>query len=194
MDFATELSPASPKRHRSEEADELPPSASAYERAKFAVKVTLASLPPTITSLAEEFHTKFLSLRIELRRLDLTKARLAKEDFVPNSTRIKFELGATTRVKESAAAEYTTLVAQTEIQVALFKAELKKQIVQLVELEIETAKTALRTLFCKSVAALAITVAIDHPTVDHTCASDLVAHTFERHHDSLLRHSEFSGP
>jgi hypothetical protein len=78
--------------------------------AKMAASVTIASLPTAIKSLASKYHQQFLHLRIDLLCIqESTESRLAKEDFEPHLTRFKFDLKASTRVKEQAGNEYKTL-------------------------------------------------------------------------------------
>jgi hypothetical protein len=68
--------------------------------------LTIASLLSAIKSLASKCHQQFLQLRIELRILESTESRLAKEDFEPHLECFKFNLKASTRVKEQAGKSY----------------------------------------------------------------------------------------
>jgi hypothetical protein len=168
-----------------------PPTA--VQMARLAAAVTIASLPPAIKSLASTYHQQFLQLRIDLRVLESTESRLAKEDFVPHSTRFKFDLNASARVKEHAGNEYTTLAERADLALCIFKVAAKRQIVQLVELEIKTLKLAIARLFCQAIGTLAIAMCIHHPQVEgpHQ-AHFLVYLVFERHHRTLLEFSELS--
>jgi hypothetical protein len=127
-----------------------------------AASVTIASLPTAIKSLASKYHQQFLQLRI----LESTESRLAKEDFEPHSTCFKSDLKASTRVKEQAGNEYTTLASRANLALHVFKSAAKRQIVALVELEIKTIKTAISKLYCQAIGTLAIACCIHHPTVE----------------------------
>jgi hypothetical protein len=164
---------------------------SAHERTpKVLLPILLALLPATITTLAESLLDKFLKLRIELLGLEKTKSRLSKEDFRPISTRFKFDLNTSTRVKEQANAQYEALSDSCQVDIAVCKNQLKVSICKLVDLEIEVIKTVIATHFCEAVGSLAIACAISTPTIEDHLADDLVFHTFDVHHETLLRHSE----
>jgi hypothetical protein len=135
----------------------------AVQMACLAASVTIASLPYAIKALASTYHQQFLQLRIDLRVLESTESRLAKEDFEPHSTRFKFDLNASTRVKEHAGNEYMALAERAALALHIFKNAAKRQIVQLVDLEIKTIKTAIAKLFCQAVGTLAIATSIHHP-------------------------------
>jgi hypothetical protein len=135
--------------------------------AKLPLTVALASLPPPIKSLAIKYNSTFLKLRIDLRNLETTHSRLAKEEFIPHSARFKFDLNASERVKEQASEQYKALVEQADVALLLFKHAAKKQIVRLVELEILTTKQAIAKLFCDATGILACAFAIHHPAMDN---------------------------
>jgi hypothetical protein len=162
----------------------------AIEMAKLAASVTLASLPPAIKTLAMRYHSVFLNLRIDLRNLENTQSRLAKDDFIPRSARFDFTLNATDRVKEHASAEYKTLLEQTDLELILFQRTVKRLIVRQLDLEIKTTKKILTEHFCTSIVSLANAVAIHHPTVPNNASSELIHHVFEQHHQTLLVFSE----
>ena len=163
---------------------------SATQEARFAASVLLASLPATITTLAESLLDKFLKLRIELLSHEITKSRLAKDDFRPISTRFKFDLNSSTRVKEQANAQYEALSDRCQVDIAICKDQLKQSICKLVDLEIEVTKNTIATHYCEAVGSLAIACAISSPTIENHLADDLIFYTFEKHHQTLLQHSE----
>jgi hypothetical protein len=193
MDAATEDNPNG-KRQRTEDDAQLSPNASPLEKAKFSATIALASLPATIKSLAMEYHSKFLALRIEIQRLSKTKERLSQADFIPTSARIKFELTASARVKEKANDEFKALAERTQGAVEFYQNSIKIELKKLVDLELKQAKDALRLHFCKSVAALGITISIHNPDVEMAHSKDLIAFVFEHRHDVLLKHSEITTP
>jgi hypothetical protein len=189
MDTATENN-ENGKRARANAQRASSQRSSAIEEARFAASILLASLPATIKPLAESLLDKFLKLRIELLSHEKTKSRLAKEDFRPISTRFKFDLNTTTRVKEQANAEYEALSDSCQVDIAVCKNQLKVSICKLVDLEIKVIKSAIATHFCEAVGTLAIACAISSHTIEDHLADDLVFFTFDEHHETLLRYSE----
>jgi hypothetical protein len=159
------------------------------EHAKISINDCLESLPTAIKPLAEHYSTKFLKLRTEIARFDNTKKKLAKEDFIPASARIKFELGISERAKEAAEEAHLALVAQSNHIISVFTEDIKGMIAQSVEMEIQVARVELSSVFCEAVGALGIAFTMNHPTVENSLARTLVLHTIEHHHGLLLRHS-----
>jgi hypothetical protein len=198
MDTATEAQPNT-KRTRFEETPTVIPSKpptlkTSIERARFTANVTLVSLPNTIKPLAEHFLATFLKLRLEIRRFEHTKSKLAIDDYVPSSARIKFELGATERVKENASDAYTTLVNDTELTKHVFQNDLKRNLIKLADLEISELQKSVRNTFCEACGALSIAYAIHIPEFNKTLAHALVLAVMEKHHATLLLHSELDTP
>ena len=193
MDAATEDNPNG-KHQRTEDDAQLSPNASPLEKAKFSATIARASLPATIKSLAMEYHSKFLALQIEIQRLSKTKEMLSQADFIPTSARIKFSLTASARVKETANDEFMALAKRTEGAVEFYQNSIKIELKKLIDLELKQAKEALRLHFCKSVAALGITISIHNPDVEIANSKDLIAYVFEHRHAVLLKHSEITTP
>ena len=135
-------------------------TSTAIDCAKFTASVTIASLPNAIKPLAEHFFTKFIALKVELHKLAATKARIANEDYIPTSARIKFQLVASERVKEQAPAALTTLIEDSEYILAAFKADIKKRVDRLLDLEIQVATDSLKRLFCNAVCSLGVATSI----------------------------------
>jgi hypothetical protein len=73
---------------------------------------SFASLPTPIKSLATHYTTKLTSLQNKARQRSITIEKMAKDDYTPTSARIKFELGASQKVKETAT--FTTLAVATK--------------------------------------------------------------------------------
>jgi hypothetical protein len=165
----------------------------AIDCAKFAASITIASLPTAIKPLAEHYFSKFIALKLELHQLATTKARLANEDFVPTSARVKFKLVATERVQEQAPAALQTLVDDSDYILAAFKADIKKRVIRLVDLEIKVATDALQLNFCYAAGALGVATSIHQFNCDHHKAKHLVITTFEDN-EELLKHSGISSP
>jgi hypothetical protein len=141
--------------------------------------------------LAESHLDKFLKLQIELLSHKKTKSQLSKEDFWPISTRFKFDLNTSTRVKEQANAQCEALSDSCQVDIAVCKNQLKVTISKLVDLEIEVIKTAIATHFCEAAGSLAIACVICIPTIKDHLADDLIFYTFDEHHETLLSwHSE----
>jgi hypothetical protein len=160
------------------------PPSTAIDCAKFAASVT-------IKPLAEHYFKEFIALKIELYQLAKTKVRLANEDFVPTSARIKFELNATERVKEQAPAALTTLIDSAELTLGVFKADIKKKVIQLLDLEIKVASNALKLLFCNAVCSLGVATGIHVYNCDNFRSRYLITATMEAHPE-LLQHTGIS--
>ena len=165
MDAATEDN-LNGKRQRFGDDAQLSPNASPMEKANFSATIALASLPANIKSLAMDYHSTFLALRIEIQRLTKTKVRLSQADFVPTSARIKFELKPSPRVKEYANDEYTTLAERVEGAIGFYQTSIKIELLALIDLELKQAKNALRLHYCTAVAAIGITISINDPDVE----------------------------
>lgn len=163
----------------------------AIDCAKFTASVAIASLPNAIKPLAEHYFTKFIALKVELHKLAASKARLANDDFIPTSARIKFQLVASERVKEQAPAALTTLIEDSEYILAVFKADIKKRVIRLLDLEIKVADEALQLCFCTAVAALGVATSIHVFNCDNRLAKNLVTATIEDHQE-LLQHTGIS--
>jgi hypothetical protein len=95
---------------------------------------SFASLPTPIKSLATHYTAKLTSLQNKARHRSITIEKMAEDAFIPTSARIKFELGATQKVKETAT--FTTLAEATTIMVAPFQKALKTNMVTVAKLEL----------------------------------------------------------
>jgi hypothetical protein len=141
----------------------------------------IMTLPLTMQPLAEKHSDIFLNLRKDLMKLYDTKKRLANEDFTPRSTRVKFQLGATDRVKENAAAEFDSLVSRCNMIVDDFHTGVKSQISATVDLEIKVLQELIRKEFCLGVhaligfraVALSLTSSQSHTLALHTVLSNM---------------------
>jgi hypothetical protein len=111
--------------------------------------------------------------------------------FIPTSARIKFQLVASERVKEQAPAALTTLIEDSEYILAVFKADIKKRVIRLLDLEIKVADEALQLCFCTAVAALGVATSIHVFNCDNRLAKNLVTATIEDHQE-LLQHTGIS--
>jgi hypothetical protein len=155
--------------------------------AKLTASITIASLPEAITPLAEHYFSKFLASKIELLSLTTNKARLANADFVPTSARFKFQLKASTRVQEQAAAELKTLTDDSDYILEIFKNDIKNRVVKLVDLEIKILTDVMQFEMCVAIGALGIATALHHFGADTRKARTLVITTLEQN-IGLLKH------
>jgi hypothetical protein len=147
--------------------------------------VALALLPASIKSLALGFHSEFLALQQEIQCRSETKDRLLQADFVPVSVCIKFKLTTSNSVKEHPNDELTSLSELTDGRMTFYQSSIKQELIKLVQLELKLAKNALNKQYCKSVAALGITMAIHHPDVNMAHSKDLIALVFEEDPQTL---------
>lgn len=191
MDTATEDN-NNGKRVRFNAQASTPASSSpstAISCAKFSASIVIASLPDAIKPLAEHCFTKFLTAKVELHKLAKSKARLANTDFVPTSARFNFKLNATTRVKEQAAAAYETLANDCTYISDIFKADIKKRVVRLVDLEIKIASELMQHEFCTAISSLGTAISLHKFGVDTASikAKNLIFSTIETH-EELIKH------
>jgi hypothetical protein len=87
-----------------------------------------------------------------------------------------------------------TLSELTDGHLTFFQSSIKQELIKLVELELKLAKNALNTLYCRSVAALGITISINRPDVNMVHSKDLIALLFEEGSAALLKHIEITTP
>ena len=194
MDPATEANNNGKRARTADEVAQLSSTASPLEKAKFCANVALASLPATIKSLVQGFHSEFLALKNELSRLSATRERLSQDDYVPVSARIKFELTASPRVSELADAQFKALAERTASHLLFYQTEIKIELLKLNDIELILARDALNQLYCKAVGAIGTAIAINHPDVAVHHSKDLVALVFEHHHEVLLAHTTIKTP
>jgi hypothetical protein len=115
------------------------------------------------------------------------KTRLANADYVPTSARFKFQLKASTRVQEQAAAELKTLTDDSDYILEAFKNDLKKRVVKLVDLETKVLIDIMQFDFCIGIGALGTAIALHHFGADNDKARTLVISTLEQN-IGLLKH------
>ena len=103
MDSATENNPNKRVRFTTTNAHELGHAAPTTPSAALNSYVisSFVSLPTATKSLATHYCLEFIKLKNKVYHQQLTASKLATDGYVPKSARIKFELGATTRVKET---------------------------------------------------------------------------------------------
>jgi hypothetical protein len=117
------------------------------------VTAHVTSLLPAIQSLARHYHQKYTKLKIKaLQQLNKIE-KLSRDDFIPRSANIKFQLGASKKVNENN--EYKTLADSTQQTVDSFQTSLKAHILAAAKLEDEVNKDEIRKLFCEATNNLA---------------------------------------
>ena len=161
------------------------------DAAKSTAAAALASLPTTIQALGKSYHKEFIDLRRELVRLEKTKARLSKDDYIPVSARLNFDLGASQRVKETKAEEFNTLVEEAKYKVWSFQQELKQILLKTVELERGAIQVQIKNLVAKAAMTLGLAIGIAHRDIPREHTREIAYFTYELEHERLLVHTEF---
>jgi hypothetical protein len=117
---------------------------------------------------------------------------MAKDDYTPTSARIKFELGASQKVKETA--KFTTLAVATKELVEVFQKTLKANMLTVAKMELSTLQWDINTTILEAIRDLTtITImnpfpdAENHPHVPRALARA----TLEDHFDTLKKFSTF---
>jgi hypothetical protein len=151
---------------------------------------SFASLPTPIKSLASHYTEKLTKLHNKARQRSITIEKMAEDDFIPTSARIKFELGATQKVKETAT--FTTLAASTKELVETFQKTLKTNMLTVAKLELRSIQSDIDNTILEAVRDLTTVTVMnhfpDHET--HPLAPRALARaTLEDHFDVL---NEFS--
>jgi hypothetical protein len=199
MDSATDTNTG--KRVRFNTDPTCPTKLSPLDRALFCANVTLASLPLTMKPLAQSHFDKFIKLRLEYDRLVSTKARLSREDYIPHSLRLNFELNASNRIKgnKDLNPEYIKMKETCAMRLDIYQSMVTDTMIELVDLELKTLTTVLATLYCKSISQILIGLILSKGPV---CANwkepilyKLICMTIDNKPDLLkhsgLEHTEF---
>ena len=85
---------------------------------------------------------------------------MAEDTFIPTSARIKFELGATQKVKETAT--FTTLAETTKTLVETFQQALKANMVTVAKLELNSIQSDINTTFLEAVRDISTIIVMNH--------------------------------
>jgi hypothetical protein len=151
---------------------------------------SFASLPTPIKTLASHYTEKLTKLQNKARQRSITIEKMAEDDFIPTSARIKFELGATQKVKETAT--FTTLAASTKELVATFQNTLKANMLTVAQLELSSIQSDINTTILKAVRNLTTITVMNHfpDSENHPFAPRALARaTFEAHFEILKKFS-----
>jgi hypothetical protein len=121
---------------------------------------SFASLPTPIKSLATHYTATLTSLQNKARQRSITIEKMAEDTFIPTSARIKFELGATQKVKETAT--FTTLAENTKTLVETFQQALKANMVTVANLELKSIQSDINTTFLEAVRDISTIIVMNH--------------------------------
>jgi hypothetical protein len=150
---------------------------------------SFASLPTPIKSLATHYTTKLTSLQNKARQRSITIEKMAKDDYTPTSARIKFELGASQKVKETAT--FTTLAVATKELVETFQ-KLKANMLTVAKMELSTLQLDINTTILEAIRDLTTITVMNHfpDAENHPHAPRVLARaTLEDHFESLKKFS-----
>jgi hypothetical protein len=151
---------------------------------------SFASLPTPIKSLATHYTTKLTSLQNKARQRSITIEKMAKDDYTPTSARIKFELGASQKVKETAT--FTTLAVATKELVETFQKTLKANMLTVAKMELSTLQLDINTTILEAIRDLTTIAVMNHfpDSENHPNAPRVLARaTLEDHFDTLKQFS-----
>ena len=144
--------------------------------AKAIVSILVLSLPESVKSFLLTISTKHNRLKSREKQQLNTTACFAEEDFIPRSTRFKFELRGSDDAKEL---ENFPLL-QTEVTTALTLCEktLKTTMQSAIQLELQLVRKTMTTAFCKAVFEIAsVFYLLRHPK---TTREAIPAHALSR--------------
>jgi hypothetical protein len=147
---------------------------------------SFASLPTPIKSLATHYTEKLTKLQNKARQRSITIEKMAEDTFIPTSARIKFELGATQKVKETST--FTTLAETTKVLVETFQKALKANMVTVAKMELTTIQSDINTTLLEATRDLANLTVMNHfPGTENypRTARNLARAVLEDHFDDL---------
>ena len=147
---------------------------------------SFASLPTPIKSLATHYTTKLTSLQHKARQRSITIDKMATDDYTPTSARIKFELGASQKVKETAT--FATLAVATKELVQTFQKTLKANMLTVAKMELSTLQSEIDTTILEAIRDLTNVTIMNHfPDYEnHPNAPKVLARaTIDDHFDTL---------
>jgi hypothetical protein len=153
----TMTTPATEDQTRKREQSTITPRSNATN--DFATR-SFASLPMPIKSLATHYTETLIKLQNKARQRSITIEKMAEDTFIPTSARIKFELGATQKVKETAT--FTNLAEATKTLVETFQQALKTNMVTVAQLELKSIQTDIDNTFLETTRDLATLIVMNH--------------------------------
>jgi hypothetical protein len=151
---------------------------------------SFSSLPNPIKSLATHYTTKFTSLQNKACQRSITIEKMAKDDYTPTSARVKFELGASQKVKETAT--FTTLAVATKELVETFQKMLKANMLTVAKMELSTLPLDINTTILEAILDLTTITVMNHfpDAENHPHAPRSLARvTLEDHFDTRKKFS-----
>jgi hypothetical protein len=143
---------------------------------------SFASLPTPMKSLATHYTATLTSLQNKARQRSITIGKMAEDTFIPTSARIKFELGATQKVKETAT--FTTLAENTKTLVKKFQQALKANMVTVANLELKSIQSDINTTLREAIRDISTIIVMNHfPKAENyqRTAQNLVRATLDDH-------------
>ena len=121
---------------------------------------SFGSLPTPIKSLATHYTATLTSLQNKARQRSSTIDKMAQDDYIPTSARIKFELGASQKVKETAT--FTNLAAATKALVEKFQKDLKTNMLSVAKMELTTIQSDINTTTLEAIRDLSTITVMNH--------------------------------
>ena len=189
-----------PKRSRKDPSDPSgtkEKTTTPFEASTCKLVEMLATLPTLRESQRHhllDVHTQFVKLRKTLQNLRTRKAEASVEDYQLKSTRFKFELNVSDQLYGEKKPEVDTLRENCKLAIALMQEQIRKQVVKVIDLEIDSIQTRLQNLFADTTILTSHTLAILDPSADERQAHDVYRIWFDddEHAATLLKHSGFA--
>ncbi|CAJ1951614.1 unnamed protein product [Cylindrotheca closterium] len=142
-----------------------------------------------------ELFTEFIKLKKNLKNLNDRQITLNQDDYVPRSTKFKFQLHSSARLLEESKADVDKVEHACNTAVGLMQTTICDELKKLVKLEIASVQKAIQHCIARSVVVIAITLAIGDPDLSETKSCDIyqfIFDTADAQTPPFLKHSEFS--
>lgn len=190
--------PSTTKRLRTDPSSQqtAPPITTPWEASLCKVTATLATLPTLHESQKTYLmtaHHEFISLQKKLKNFQNRLNEVNVENYVPRSAKFNFELNCSNQLYSEQQAKVDELRQACSMAILLAQEKLRKQVAELIKLEITSVKSRVEKLFATTVVTTANTIAMIDPDIQETDAAKIYRTVFD-HTDatSLLRHSTMS--
>ena len=158
---------------------------------KMSTHDVMMSLPQALRPLAQHYATKFKKLSHRKKELLNKKIKLTAREFIPNSLRVSFELGATDAVKEAHKELYDTACLECAVALDTYQTSIMNVMCEVLTLEIRVVNLEINEVFCDAITTMAKAFAILNQ-LDVSKAPYLVFHTFDHYDAALLKYTSMS--
>ena len=173
------------------------PTTTPFEASKCTLVEKLATLPTLHESQKTyllDKHVEYIKTRKTLKNLIAREKETAVDLYKLKSTRFAFELCCSDRLYEDKKTAVDELRATCKLAVETMQEKLRKEVLKLIKLEIESVKLNIQELFLSTILLIANTLALLDPTVEDFHYCDIYQFSFDsaQHSPSLLKYSCFA--